>query len=124
MSSYDYKHAFEAWYDNGCKRGQKPANVVRLGPAAPLEDQYSAYKAFMFRRRGKIIIAIGCRRFTLDEAKAWWGGVASVRVTGNGDQHTPSSLADAYQRRRRAIYIKNNLVKRAARRAAKLGWKL
>lgn len=108
--SYDYLHAFDRWYDGGCKRGQKPEGVERLGEVP------GGYKAFMFRHRGKVVVAIGCRRYSLDEARAWWGGIASVRPD-------PASY-DSENRRARAQYIRNHLLKRAARRAAKLGWKV
>lgn len=115
--TYDNYSDFNTWYDNGCAKGKMPKGVERLGHAVPLEDRSDdSYKAYLFRSKGKVILAIGCRRFTLGEAEAHWDGVQSVRL--------PADDFDQQTRRRRARYIISSVIPRAARRARKLGWKV
>jgi hypothetical protein len=99
------------------KPRQRPASVIPLGHAVPVEDRDNdSYRAYLFRHKGKVVLAIGCRRFTLAEAYAHWDGIASVNLMA--DDH------DQRKRRRRALYIIKSVIPRAYNRARKLGWKV
>lgn len=115
--TYEYKYnAFERWDADGRKSWNKPTGIERLGWAAPKEDRPNGYKAYLFRQRGKAILAIGCRRYTLSEAYAHWDGIRSVSVSETNDRELI--------RKRRANYICNTVLRSAARRANDLGWKI
>lgn len=120
--TYDYGHPYDGWRDNGHKRHEKPKGIENLGWASPEGDRGEdggndeGYKAYLFRHRGKVFLAIGCRRFTISEAYAHWNGIASV--------HVPVEDTGQRKRYRRAAYIRDSVIPRAERRARKLGWKV
>lgn len=96
----------------------KPANLVKI---AVIDDDKYYSTVFLYSERGKAMIALGCRRFTIGQAYTHWGSIHAIYDAWKN--RAPDTLRYSDQQRAaRAKAMVETVIAKAIRSARRRGW--